>query len=122
MVWFVTRRAGTMLIAIFGKAQRDGRWSVRSSETVIFAFGSALLDFTQAVLPSGSISIRTFGIFGSVRLRVPAGSPVTLEGVTLLGSARVDRTPGGQAGDAREAHPFFVGGAILASSTAVEEG
>ena len=109
-----------MLIGIFSGARRDGIWHAQPRETVVVIFGGAELDYTKAVLPEGSITVNVFSLFGGAKIRVPRGSSITLQGVSLFGGRGVERK-GGSLGDPREAKPFFVGGVTVFGGVGVEE-
>lgn len=110
-----------MLAGIFNGARRDGVWQARSQETVIAIFGGVRLDYTRAILPPGSVSIRIFTLFGGVTIRVPRGSVITQEGFALFGGFAVNRQKDATMLDPREAPSFFVTGAALFGGVGVDE-
>jgi hypothetical protein len=109
-----------MIVGILNGVRRIGRWQARPAETVIAVFGGVNIDYTEAILPPGSITLRTFALFSGITVRVPAGSAITPEGVTIFGGEHVKRRQD-RVVDSREARSFFVGGLTLFSGVQVEE-
>jgi Domain of unknown function (DUF1707)/Cell wall-active antibiotics response 4TMS YvqF len=75
---------------MFGRDSRDGCWVVPDSLPVIAIFGEVELDFREALLQSGRITIYATIILGTIHLIVPDGVVVETTGNTLL-TRRVTR-------------------------------
>ena len=76
---------------VFGDT-RIGReaWRPDRYNSVTVVFGEARIDFRQAEL--GEVTnLRVVSVFADVRVIVPEGLPVDLEGVTVLGDRKVVR-------------------------------
>jgi hypothetical protein len=67
------------LVAVFGGAERKGRWSVGPHLKATAVFGGVEIDLTDAVFESPEVVIEVQAVFGGVDIRVP-------ENVTLVGS------------------------------------
>jgi predicted membrane protein len=77
-----------MHLAIFGSTDAAGfapRWT---SETVVVIFGSALLDLTER-LPADDATLNVRAVFGSVKVIVPSGTRLSVQGLSLFGERRV---------------------------------
>ncbi len=73
--------------AIFSSNQRAGRWEPADEIQVLAICGEVRLDFTRAELPpSGMIEIHAWAIGGEVKIIVPDGAEIELEGEPVLGS------------------------------------
>jgi hypothetical protein len=73
--------------AICSANQRAGRWEAADEIQVLAICGEVTLDFTRAELPpSGVIEIHAWSICGEVKIIVPAGAEIELEGEPILGS------------------------------------
>ena len=96
--------------AIFSSNQRAGRWEPADEIQVLAICGEVRLDFTRAELPpSGMIEIHAWAIGGEVKIIVPDGAEIELEGEPVLGSieqhvrkkkARVNGSANGSRGSA----------------------
>ena len=73
--------------AICSSNQRAGRWEPADEIQVRAICGEVTLDFTLAELPpSGMIEIDAQAIFGEVKIIVPDGAEIELEGTPFCGS------------------------------------
>ena len=82
--------------ALFTSADRRGRWVVPAAVTCVAAFGEVVLDFTEAILQERHVVVTVYAVFGRVRLIVPAGVEVVMNGNNILGRQRggtVKRVP-----------------------------
>lgn len=61
-------------------------------ETIVSVFGGADLDSTAGA--GSGARLTAVAVCGSVKLRVPAGSRVSMSGVSLLGGRKVSVAPG----------------------------
>lgn len=83
------------LTAVFSTVTRHGEWLPPEELHVVASFGSAKLDFTQALLAPGVTELRAFAVFGSVELWVPADLEVELDASALFGSVERKDAGGG---------------------------
>ena len=73
--------------AILSNNQRAGRWAPADQIHVRAILGEVTLDFRRAELPpSGVIEIHALAIGGEVKIIVPDGAEIELEGEPILGS------------------------------------
>jgi hypothetical protein len=79
---------GQAVTALFSNADRRGRWVVPSEMTCVAAFGEVVLDLTEAILQDRHVVLTVYGLFGRVRLIVPSGVEVVMNGTNILGSQR----------------------------------
>ncbi len=74
------------VVAIFGAAQRKAGWTAARKLKVVTIFGGAELDFRDARLGRGVTDVRVTSVFGGVKIIVPPGLPVEVEGVGIMGA------------------------------------
>ena len=73
--------------AILSSNQRAGRWEPADEIHVLAICGEVTLDFRRAELPpSGMIEIDARSICGEVKIIVPDGAEIELEGTPFVGS------------------------------------
>ncbi|MBC6462315.1 DUF1707 domain-containing protein [Actinomadura sp. HBU206391] len=82
-------RHSASIVAIFGGAERKGRWLVESQTTVLAVFGGVELDFRQAVLSQREVTVNIVCVFGGVEVKVPEGVRVISSGVAIFGGNTV---------------------------------
>jgi hypothetical protein len=73
---------------IFGPVYRRGRWVVPGEVTCVAAFGEVVLDLSEAILQERHVVVTVYALFGRVRLIVPAGVEVVMNGNNFLGRQR----------------------------------
>ncbi|MGI5202737.1 DUF1707 SHOCT-like domain-containing protein [Spirillospora sp. CA-108201] len=73
------------LVAVFSGTERKGRWLVEPTTTVICVFGGAELDFRQAVLSQGEVTLSVTCLFGGVNIVVPPGVRVVGSNFAVFG-------------------------------------
>ena len=79
---------GQPVTALFTGAQRRGRWVVPASLTCVSAFGDVVLDLSEAILQERHVVLNVYAVFGRLRLIVPAGVEVVMNGTSILGRQR----------------------------------
>lgn len=79
---------GHPVTALFGNAERKGRWVMPATMTCVATFGEAVLDLSEALLQERHVVVNVYALFGRVRLIVPAGVEVVLNGTEILGRQR----------------------------------
>ncbi|WP_233358634.1 DUF1707 SHOCT-like domain-containing protein [Thermomonospora amylolytica] len=67
------RRESASIVAVFGGADRRGRWLVEPTTTVLAVFGGVDLDFRTAVLSQRTVTLNVTCLFGGVSVKVPPG-------------------------------------------------
>jgi predicted membrane protein len=98
-----------MIFNAFGATERTaGPWDARAASPVVTLCGSTELDFTLAQLGEGETAVVVAAGVGSVEVTVPAGLPVRVTGLTLLGERTVlGRSDGGVLHGADAATPDY---------------
>jgi len=79
---------GQPVSALFSTAERSGRWVVPATLTCVAAFGEVVLDLREALLQDRHVVLSVYALFGRVRLIVPSGVDVVLNGTEILGRQR----------------------------------
>jgi len=79
---------GHPVAALFSTASRGGRWVVPQTMTCVAAFGEVVLDFREALLQDRHVVLTVYAVCGRVRLVVPAGVEVVMNGTELLARQR----------------------------------
>ncbi len=79
---------GQQVAALFTTTSRSGRWVVPQTITCVAAFGEVVLDFREALLQDRHVVLTVYAVCGRVRLVVPAGVEVVMNGTELLGRQR----------------------------------
>ena len=74
--------------ALFSNAERSGRWVVPATMTCVAAFGEVVLDLREALLQDRHVVLTVYAFCGRVRLVVPAGVEVVMNGTEILGRQR----------------------------------
>ena len=79
---------GQVVSAVFGNTERHGRWVVPAMMTCSAVFGEAVLDLRQALLQDRHVVLNVYALCGRVRLIVPAGVEVVMNGTEIVGRQR----------------------------------
>lgn len=79
---------GQSLTALFTTVERHGRWVVPATVTCTAAFGEVVIDMTEALLQDRHVVLSVYALFGRVRLIVPPGVEVIMNGTDILGRQR----------------------------------
>ncbi len=79
---------GQPVTALFGPAERRGRWVVPGAMTCVASGGEVVLDMREALLQEHHVVLTVYAFFGRVRLIVPAGVEVVMNGTDILGRQR----------------------------------
>jgi hypothetical protein len=84
-------------VALLGGLARQGRWQMGRRTVSVALVGGADLDLTEAVIPDEGTTVVKVSLVGGLKLAVPAGTDVRVQGLSLIGRRRVeegDVTPG----------------------------
>lgn len=73
-------------VAILGSFNRNGYWQIGEGTSTIALLGSCTLDLRRATILTSEVVINAWGVLGSVKIIVPKGTQVELNGPTILGS------------------------------------
>ena len=79
---------GQVVSAVFGNTERHGRWVVPAMVTCSAVFGEAVLDLREALLQDRHVVLNVYALCGRVRLIVPAGVEVVMNGTGIVGRQR----------------------------------
>ncbi len=79
---------GQPVTALFTGAERRGRWVVPAALTCVAVRGEVLLDLSEAILQDRHVVITVYAVFGKIRLIVPSGVEVVMNGSGILGRQR----------------------------------
>jgi hypothetical protein len=79
---------GQPVTALFASADRRGRWVVPAAMTCVAAFGEVVLDLSEAILQDRHVVLTVYAVCGRVRLIVPPGVEVVMNGTDILGRQR----------------------------------
>lgn len=110
---------GRVVSGFFGTEVRDGRWVVPQTLTCTAAFGEVVVDFRQALLQDRHVVLLAYAFCGRVRLIVPAGVEVVLDGTVIVGrfrGATVSAVPAAPDVPVIEVRAFCVAGEVLAKT------
>ncbi len=76
-----------------GGVRRTGRWRVPPRGVFATVLGGMHLDLCDAVLGAEEVSLTVVALLGGVRIIVPPGVEVDVDGLTLLGGRHVEVDP-----------------------------
>jgi hypothetical protein len=112
---------GRVILGLFGTEARTGRWVVPPVVTCTAVGGEVVADFTAALLQSRHVVMYAYAFCGRVRLIVPDGVEVVLDGTTMMGRYRGGTAltlPPPEASDVPviEVHAFCVVGEVIAQT------
>jgi hypothetical protein len=108
---------GQPVTALFTGAHRRGRWVVPASLTCVSAFGDVVLDLSEAILQERHVVLNVYAVFGRLRLIVPAGVEVVLNGTNILSRQRgatAKRVPTSSEVPVIEVRGYFAASEIIA--------
>jgi hypothetical protein len=88
-------RAARWTVAVIGNEERGGRWRPGDDTRALALIGDCTLDLRQAEVDGGALTVTAIAVLGDVRVVVPPGVAVELEGVALVGDKkyRVSEAP-----------------------------
>ena len=112
---------GRVIVGLFGTEARTGRWVVPPVLTCTAVGGEVVVDFTAALLRSRHVVLYAYAFCGRVRLIVPDGVEVVLDGTTLIGRYRggtssVLPPPENSEVPVIQVHAFCVAGEVIAKT------
>lgn len=107
---------GRVIVGFFGTETRAGRWVVPAVVTCSAVCGEVVVDFTAALLQTRHVVVYAYAFCGRVRLIVPSGVEVVMDGTTLIGRFRggtAESVPDSQDIPVIEVHAFCAAGEVL---------
>jgi hypothetical protein len=79
---------GQAIAALFSTEERYGRWVVPSVVSCSAVFGEVIIDLREALLQDRHVVLNVYAFFGRIRLTVPAGVEVVMNGTEIIGRQR----------------------------------
>ncbi|MFC4565139.1 DUF1707 domain-containing protein [Nocardiopsis mangrovi] len=80
------------IVAVFGSAERTGRWLVEPRTNASVLCGGVTLDFREAVLTQREVTVQCAVIFGGVDITVPYGVRVVNNTTAIMGGTSMHGT------------------------------
>ncbi|HEY8523572.1 MAG TPA: DUF1707 domain-containing protein [Acidimicrobiales bacterium] len=87
-------RGRRRFVAIMGGSRPRGRWRAAGKITAFAFWGTVAVDLRNALIETPTLDITAWALMGGVRVVVPEGIPVELDGFVLMGGARDATRPG----------------------------
>ncbi|SEW42264.1 Cell wall-active antibiotics response 4TMS YvqF [Austwickia chelonae] len=72
-------------VLFFGDVTRRGPWTVAEQSTTLSIFGDCTFDMREASFSAAEVRVRTWQLFGDVKVIVPPGTDVHLGGSSIFG-------------------------------------
>jgi hypothetical protein len=84
------RRPVRWLIAIFGSSGQRGRYRLDDESNAVAIFGDCMFDLSDAMIEGPNPIINAVAVFGDVKIIVPEGIDVELDGLSVFGTKRCE--------------------------------
>ncbi|MFI6483076.1 DUF1707 domain-containing protein [Nonomuraea sp. NPDC050663] len=84
-------------VAIMGDTKRRGKWRIESELGACAVMGDVVLDLREAEVRGNTVDIVATAVMGDVKIIVPDGVDVDLEGIAIMGDKKtnvVEAPPG----------------------------
>ncbi|WP_089206391.1 DUF1707 SHOCT-like domain-containing protein [Streptosporangium subroseum] len=82
-------RTRRWFVAVMGDSKRRGKWRIDKPLGAVAVMGDVVLDLRQAEVRSGVVDIVATAVMGDVKIIVPDGVDVDLEGIAIMGDKKV---------------------------------
>lgn len=82
-------RVRNWFVAVLGDSKRRGQWRIDKPIGAVAVLGDVTLDLRLAEVRSGTVDIVATSVMGDVKIIVPDGVDVELEGVAIMGDKKV---------------------------------
>jgi hypothetical protein len=105
-------------LALLGGLAREGRWNTRRRTVSVAVVGGADLDLTEAVIPEEGTTLVKVSLVGGVKLTVPAGTDVRVQGFSLIGRRRVEEGEVAPGAPVVNVHAYGIIGGVKVRRTA----
>jgi|GEM_PF-212978 len=76
-------------VAVMSSSKRRGTWRIDKPIGAVAVMGDVLLDLRQAEVRTGVVDIMATAIMGDVKIIVPDGVDVEIDGITIMGDKKV---------------------------------
>lgn len=83
-------RAKRWIVGVLGDSKRRGSWRIDEEIGAVAVMGDVLLDLREAEVRTDVVDITAVSVMGDVKIIVPDGVHVDIEGMAVMGSKRVD--------------------------------
>jgi hypothetical protein len=83
-------RAKRWIVGVLGDSKRRGTWRIDEEIGAVAVMGDVLLDLREAEVRTDVVDITAVSVMGDVKIIVPDGVHVDIEGMAVMGSKRVD--------------------------------
>jgi len=80
------RAAKRVTFSLLSDVKRRGRWRIDGHTTAISVLGNCTLDLRRAVIQGNEVVIHAHVVMGAVKIIVPHGTQVEMEGLAIMGS------------------------------------
>lgn len=80
------RKGTSWFVGIMSSAVRKGRWVLQPASHALAVMGECVLDLREAEVASSYSHIHAVALMGSVRVIVPDGIDVDVDGIAIMGS------------------------------------
>lgn len=80
------RRSSSWFVGIMSSAVRKGRWVLQPASHALAVMGECVLDLREAEVASSYSHIHAVALMGSVRVIVPEGIDVDVDGIAIMGA------------------------------------
>ncbi|GAA0912673.1 DUF1707 SHOCT-like domain-containing protein [Nonomuraea longicatena] len=84
------QRKKRWFMSIMGDTKRRGKWRVDSDLAALSVMGDVVLDLREAEVRTDVIDITAIAVMGDVKIIVPDGVEIDLDGFALMGDKKVD--------------------------------
>ena len=88
------RQENPQMIAVFGGAERRGRFRAGSLLRAVAVFGGVSIDLSEAVFDEPELVIHCTAVFGGVEIKVPPGVTLRGGGVGVFGGSDIKQQEG----------------------------
>lgn len=101
-------------VGVMGDTKRRGTWRVDEELGAVAVMGDVVLDLREAEVRTDMVEITAVSVMGDVKIIVPDGVHVDLDGMAVMGSKRVDvqEAPRGQNVPVVRVHAYAVMGDV----------
>ncbi|MFC7649655.1 DUF1707 domain-containing protein [Streptosporangium lutulentum] len=82
-------RTRRWFVAVMGDSKRRGKWRIDKPLGAVAVMGDVVLDLRQAEVRSGVVDIVATAVMGDVKIIVPDGVDVDLDGIAIMGDKKV---------------------------------
>lgn len=76
-------------VAVMGDSKRRGKWRIDSQLGAVAVMGDVVLDLREAEVRTNEIDITATAVMGDIKIIVPDGVDVEVEGIAIMGDKKV---------------------------------